>query len=828
MRPSGIERRPLVSLLRRRSYQAGAAIPCMAVLLAGCSALDRDRPATVSSPDQAASLEITPASIEPWATAAPALTPNFTMSGDAALAKVLPTTERVTRESVQAFEGSLAVGLPQSSSTSSVTRTQNSTLPAAATDSTTTQQTNTSTTAPGVVPTIAAGAPAGAGLPTAASVSGDLGNDPVVAYRAANYLNQIVQLFNRELQAAPQRRCYAPYLVKLKLAVMPYRSRLPYALHTRIGFFENDEPGARAALDTDPPHPPSSDNPIEQARRKAVAAAEDARASVNLAKGFADRAASAAASSELSARTAKGLPAVSITEAERAAARAGTVATCLNDTVPMVLPLIAADDMQVALKSKAVEVAQQLGVALSLMVHGVGANVGAKNLRQSLDAVLSHDLSSSLTVTRSNENTLYLRIAPNNEPSGEPALVGQSYDIAVLLLVPIGYLHAAADPRVKFDVVTEYRDARTGAILHTANETHRAAELDRVLQPFMSAQGFHRWTRLRPETRLYVGRELSTAAVGLSIPAMESFIGCLPGDRPIDTAVVPKDYDQERIERGCVASIEQHQARYLLTALGAYIADSPFKSGLIDVPHPVDIGLPQQTVIVSDNGTSAASAMLSGVRGGASSRLQGYLDLTVKNGGGTRRIPATSSTIDPVAHTLTLTFPSPATFKTDAESWEDKGNKLSIEPICDDEREWCPAMLGGRYVSEEDVRVVNRPGDVAGTSKVALTATTGFIVYEGGTGSVSLTVAKLAGSETATLSVSGGTLAGATDSVSGALAITGDGAIEPKNGYVTLTLTNLTGDPVKVTAIAKAGAKQTGSAFANFSLKAKPKAAGDK
>ncbi len=650
-----------------------------------------------------------------------------------------------------------------------------------------------------------------------------------MAARAANYLNQIVQLMNRELQNAPQRRCYAPYLVKLKIAVMPYRSRLPYALHTRIGFFDDEDiPGMAAGQSIVPADPSKADPATLSARQEAIAAAKQAERAVEDAKKAAKEALASANNSAAAARRAAGASDAIIADAEHAAQRAAADAGCGVRQVPMVLPIIAADDMQVALKSKANEVAQQIGVALSLMVHGVGANIGARNLRQSINAILSNDLSSTLTVTRSSENVLYMRIAPNNEPSGQPALVGQTYDIAALLLVPVSYLHRTTDPGVKFDVVTEYRDARDGKILGSPPDDRRLVELDRVVMPFLSIDSRDRWKRFNRDTRLYIGDRLSRATTSLDLPRFMQYLQCLPGDDDgSDQYYLPNVSDRADIQRGCLINVDPHKTRYLMTAMGSYVADSPLRGGIIDIPRPTPIGLPEQMVIVADNGTTAASAILSGVRGSASSHLQGYLELMVK--GDARRVAATGSTFDPVAHTLTFTFPSPATFKTDKESWDQTGNTLKVEQICDDEREWCADMSGPpHFVSREKVRVVSKTSDIAGTSKMTLGATAQSIVYDGSTGTIAISIAKLDKTEKATLSVSNADLIAASDTATGALKITGDGATEPANGYVTLSLGNLNGGAVTITATAKAGTKTTGTAMLSRPLSLKPKLSGEK
>ncbi|MGN6819517.1 MAG: hypothetical protein ACTHJR_12680 [Sphingomonas sp.] len=771
--------------------------------LDGCATFSDDRPVTVSSTDEAGSLEITQSSVEAWSSAAPAIAPNFTMSGDTALTKVVPTTERINRQMLDTFMASLGIGLPTSSSTSVLTKKSVASDPAAGTDGTTTELTDTTNKGPGSSPTVSMATAGGASLPAGGDVSGALGIDPYVQYRGAYYLNQMVQLMNREVINAPLRRCYAPYLVKLKVAVIPYRSRLPYAIHARVGFFDDDSDNYEWL------EPPAPKNAESGGTGKAEAV--DGSTAKNPAE------------DQKSATTTAG-----------AAANAGATATSTGCSIrlePMVLPIIAADDMQVALKSKTLEVAQQLGLALNFMVSGVGGNVGASNLKQSLSAILSNDLSSALTVTRSSQNTLYMRIAPNNEPSGEPSMTGQTYDIAALVLVPLEYLNRkkASDPAVLFDLVTEFRDARTGGILSGPNEVRRAQILDRAVAPFLTADMARSWAALKAADKALVGERLSRASVSSSVIYLRAAMGCLPpADFPADNA---RENDPKALTLmiSCARKFEERRARSLMTSIGSYVADNPIKGGTLTIPAPVDIDVPDQTLLVNDNGTSAASAVLLGVQGAASAKVQGSLKLKIAGTGETRGVPITSSILDPLARTLTLTFPTPISYKSDGEKWETNGNTLEMSFACDNEREWCPKLLAdGNLVKTVNVQLITKPADVVGVSKVELTASSKKIIYDGATGTIQLTVGSLSAKETATLTITGGDIVSAADSVIGALAITSDGVVVPKSGRLTLNLNNLTGEDVTFKVNAKIGTKTTGFATVTLPLALKAKPAGDK
>ena len=177
---------------------------------------------------EAGTVLVSPTMVAPWDDVSAALRPNFALTGDQAATQVLPTTENISEQVLSAFGASLAAGLPPASSTSTST-----------TGGTSSGTTSTTDNSSGKAPTIANTLPAGVALPTGPTASATLGLDPVLKYKAANFLLQQVQLLNEEIDNAASRSCYVPYVVKTKLAVMNYRPRLPYSVHTHIGFLYN-------------------------------------------------------------------------------------------------------------------------------------------------------------------------------------------------------------------------------------------------------------------------------------------------------------------------------------------------------------------------------------------------------------------------------------------------------------------------------------------------------------------------------------------------------------------------------------------------------------
>jgi hypothetical protein len=162
--------------------QRNAAIYVVSVFLAviavtACQAaasVKLSEPVRVNSQDQAATVLVTASMLAPWATVSAALKPTFTMTGDAAVAEVLTTTESSQRQ-VSAFGASLGVGLPGTSTSFSNGQMSNTTQGSnTSIGVTTTSVSNngmvttltTTTKTPGVAPAAPTGKSAGGQLPT--------------------------------------------------------------------------------------------------------------------------------------------------------------------------------------------------------------------------------------------------------------------------------------------------------------------------------------------------------------------------------------------------------------------------------------------------------------------------------------------------------------------------------------------------------------------------------------------------------------------------------------------------------------------------------------
>jgi hypothetical protein len=764
----------------RRQNGLLIAVAAVSTVLGGCQGYQPTRSTPVQSQDEAASFLVVPTMVVPWNQVSDAMQPNFALSGDQALLQVAPVTARVQEQVLNAFGATLGIGLPQTSTQSSsvstgsqttTTTTGGSTPGTTGTGTAGSTTSSTTTSAPGTAPTVSTGTPAGAQALTAASNSGDIGVDPVLKYQSALALFEAVQMLNREAQNAAVLADSVPFLVRLKFALMPYRQHLPYSMHSRISFFPNGcsssgtTPEVRLA------------KPIEGKTRVEPDA---------LCRKFTSR----------------------------------------NQDLPVVVPLLAADDIERALRSSAVESARQIGLALSAMTHSVGANLGFNNLNQSIDAISDQDLNSRLTVTRQSENTLYVRIAASNETTSSASLVGQTYDVALLLLVPRDYFGDPAKateryiPDVRIVTHTQFRNTNDGTVLPDRPHSVLTAQIDHVMQQALVGSFDTKlvaWSRLSDLEKESFGRCLASPVQQQDFQSFQVALGTRKGT---------DNSDGQACQTGQVGfSLEGMNSIFaqqnLWTALNAILADTAMKSSHFELHWPQDIVIPNQTALIADDAKDGAQVQLWGVTGASSATLAATLKVLGKDN---KRATFAAQTLnlDLKAHVLTLGFASPTKWGfSDIDPMKTGDNALFISQIPCPHEALCPQLM-----DQDNLTAIGRSFPVLlakassdATPSFLLTAKITQLVADKGLGSVTISIDKLATGETATVTLDGADITSLTDGSGTVLPTSVSGNIVSSTATLVYQLRNLrVGATVTITAEGKKGGVSTGKRSQSFAV----------
>lgn len=562
-----------------------------ASLFSGCQTNPNLNP-KLNTQNEAGAVLLSVNTIAPWDEVKSVLGPNFKMDGDTAISKVAPITADVLEQSLQSTNFSLGLGLPQKSTSSTTTTTNTGTT----TSITQSQQ-------PGTAPIPPTGAPAGGQIPSGSLPSGAIGLDPMLAYKAANSLNQYVQLLNTSVNhvVGVSNDKYVPYVAQATLTFMPYRRDLPYDLHTLISFFASFEVPC-----------PTRDKPNK---------------------------------------------------------------TCASDLPinPRAIPFLVTDDVEKALKTRSSETARQIAIAIGALTNGVAANAGYNNLAQVLNTISSQDINSRLTVARESENTIYARLGAAYEATNKFALVGQTYDVFVLLLIP-KFPKDAINRSVRVISNTEFRHAEDGTKLSPRSAELLLKDANAMMANILLLKKnlLVKWNYADDTTKLqFIGR---VAGIIQQNGSYEDFVDVLGKESP---------FCSEASSNDCKYSIQV--GRSFWTAFSRLLADSSFKSAIFELPKPKPYAIPKQTALIVDDKKSA-TVTLGNIEGDPTNCISASL-LIKKLGQPERHLVAQGINTNTALGTLSLTFDSPAVLQMPIGEWtaqleiikRTEGNKIPVD-----------------------------------------------------------------------------------------------------------------------------------------------------
>lgn len=406
--------------------------------------------------------------------------------------------------------------------------------------------------------------------------------------------------------------------------------------------------------------------------------------------------------------------------------------------LPYVVPILVTDDLEQSIKSRAAEVARQIGLAVNLMVHGVGGNVGANAESRNRESVLAADFNSLLTVARLNDNGIYIRLGAANEATAGYSLVGRTYDITLLLLVPCGYFETSAESadagssgsddlsprflglnrmnldvnskpglqqtntpqsvasekRVILSVIThtDFRDATSGALLKERRDTTLVDQVDSAFERTLrigNSGMYETWSHKTQDDKLTIARKL-IAAIQTSNYAMfydvansitlhphvkeQAESGPLSGRCTIRKGALEPRPEDNGYRLACIS---EGYLRSLWSYLASAMVESSTKSASVELPVPPDVVIPKQNALMLDDGKEKLNIVLSDVSGVTPGGISAKLLLT-NSDDNSYEFPAEIITPDPAAGTLALQFPSTAKWKIG--KIDLKKSHLSVNP----------------------------------------------------------------------------------------------------------------------------------------------------
>ena len=348
---------------------------------------------------------------------------------------------------------------------------------------------------------------------------------------------------------------------------------------------------------------------------------------------------------------------------------------CAKIQPPVIVPLLVTDDVERAIRSRAAETARQIALALGALTGGFAANAGVNKVDQTLETELGQELNSHLMVSRLSDNTMYARVGGTSDPVSGANLVGQNYNISVLLLVPSAYLPKSAantSQPVARDIQvvasTELRYAETGEILPDRGSTTYQQQIEAAIDAT--------FPELNPSAAA-TGDTPRGIWDGLSFDARREQI------RVLRSAIERGDFadfvEKAKASTSFAAKADGGDIKSLWARLTGLIADSSFKSAVLNLPDAPAASLRENEVAtVFDDTKANAVVVLQNVGWLSNSTLGAVLDLYALRNGTTVRtpFPAQSIALDQKKDTLTLTFPSLVKWGIDA--FDEQQSKLHV------------------------------------------------------------------------------------------------------------------------------------------------------
>lgn len=443
--------------------------------------------------------------------------------------------------------------------------------------------------------------------------------------------------------------------------------------------------------------------------------------------------------------------------------------------LPYVVPIIATDNLERAIKSNSVEVSRQIGLALNAMVQGVGVNAGLDNMNRELNAIEANDFNSLLTVGRLTDNSLYIRLGAANQATARFAALSKTYDIATLVLIPKEYYKVKGDGTYLSIIShTELRNALTGKLLlNEIPDEERMEEFDRSFRTLLKGAPsmMEAWEN---KTITEKRKAISPLVKGIQQSNMGDYY---------DSAT--------KIELGgqALSGLGTNFINSLWVMLAGNMVKGPLNGASVEVKPSPPLIVPPQKVALRDYGENGMVAELSNVTGARKGGLTARLKYTTGN-----EFPAKSITIVPETQLLRLGFESSKPWKLNP-----VGSKIIIEAA---ECDWDNACPDNKLESDYSVKYLPLPTPTAFPQpKLDLRQTLEFIVADKGTGGVTLFIDNLKEDKVA-LSIEGARIIGAKDNTSqNALVVKKQQVTLSADGGVDLSLDNLR-PGMKVTASA--------------------------
>ena len=435
--------------------------------------------------------------------------------------------------------------------------------------------------------------------------------------------------------------------------------------------------------------------------------------------------------------------------------------------LPYVVPILATDNLERAIKSSAVEVSRQFGVALNALISGTGANLNLDKLNRNLQAIEASDFNSLLTVGRLTDNSLYIRLGAANQATARFAAVGKTYDIATLVLVPQEYYSTKKDcntqgedpkaPTLSIISHTDLRNAFTGEQLDQVPQNIQIKKYDESLRSVLKT-GKDAWSTWKDKTPDEKIKSVNNLASMVQQSKWKGFLNAVKKETGI--CKIPKKYYKS-----------------LWHTIAGITAESSFKSASVQLRPLQPLTIPRQTAVLRDYGATGMEVVLRNVSGAQTNAV--IARLVYASG---EVFPAETITVVPDAQLLRLGFVSTKLWKLDPVA-----STLYVEAsTC----HWGKACPKNDLQESYPVVYLTLPQRVQAQPKLSLRQTLKVIVADKGKGGTTIFIDNLKEDRVA-LTIEGARIVSAKDGNDKPISVSQQRVILSADTSVDLSLDNL-------------------------------------
>ena len=407
--------------------------------------------------------------------------------------------------------------------------------------------------------------------------------------------------------------------------------------------------------------------------------------------------------------------------------------------LPHVIPILATDNLERAINSRALEITRQIGLALDAQFEGIGAALDFEKLNRNLNAIEANDFNSLLTVGRLTDNSIYIRLGAANQATARYALIGKTYDIATLILVPQEYYDSAEEGTYLAVIShTEFRNTENGELFKNLPEKISIETIDQSFRSVLLSKPkmLDAWKRKCKDQKF----EIAAKLIG-GIQSNNWYEFCLAADKI--------DLGNKHLSQLDVGYLQS-----LWIRLAGATATGSFKSAHVYLRPAKPLKVPSQAVVLRDYGKNGMEVVLKNVTGARPGKVTVTLVYPGNEVSKDIEFPAETITIEPETQIMRLKFMSAKMLQLNPEN-----AYLKIDTVECDCPNTCPENeLHNNYVVGKYIEIKNVPPE----PKFELTTEQKWIVVdkEKSTGSCTVKVKGLKEKQAALLTVEGGRLTG--------------------------------------------------------------------